>query len=334
MACEDGDCAAPTTVIETIATATSTASIAPFFIQSDYASKSVYSEPSLYLIRAYTELLRPANVVTALADVLAGYALAGLGRPSSLPWLLAATACLYAGGVVLNDFFDRHLDAVERPERPIPSGRVPPDRAAMLGALLLAAGTLLAFHVTRSSAVIAAAITTFVVLYDGWGKRQTIGPAVMGLCRSLNLLLGVSAVPEMLHARASVAAIPFAYVVAITSLSRGEVHGGARRIGAFALIFLGIALAGLALVVAIQSSEPLWPAVVLVFLMGRVLPPFVNAWRTPDARSIRHAVKTGVLSLVLVNAVIGTAYAGPAYGAMILIVALVAGWLARLFAVT
>jgi hypothetical protein len=45
-------------------------------------------------------------------------------------------------------------------------------------------------------------------------------------------------------------------------------------------------------------------------------------------------VKTGVLSLVLVNAVIGTAYAGPVYGAVILMIALVAGWLSRLFAVT
>ena len=316
----------------TMATASGTR-LDPLFIQSDYASTSDDNERSLSLIRAYAELLRPANVVTALADVLAGYALAGLGRPSSRPWLLGATACLYAGGVVLNDFFDRRLDAIERPERPLPSGRVPARRAAILGAVLLGAGTLLALLVSRPAGVIAAAITSFVVLYDAWGKRQPLGPAIMGLCRALNLLLGVSAVPDMLNVRAPMAGIPFAFVVAITSLSRGEVHGGARRVAAFALISLGIALAGLALV-AIQSSEPVWSAVVLAFLMGRVLPPFVNAWRGPDARSIRHAVKTGVLSLVLVNAVIGTAYAGPIYGAVILMIALVAGGLARLFAVT
>jgi hypothetical protein len=111
------------------------------------------------------------------------------------------------------------------------------------------------------------------------------------------------------------------------------VHGGVRRVATFALISLGIALSGLALV-AVQSSEPVWSGVVLVFLMLRVLPPFVNARRTPDARRIRYAVRTGVLSLVLVNAVIGTAYAGPIYGALILTIALVAGWLARMFAVT
>jgi 4-hydroxybenzoate polyprenyltransferase len=61
-------------------------------------------------VRAYLELLRPPNVVTAIADVLAGYAVAGRGRPEALPWLIAASVCLYAGGVVLNDFFDRNLD--------------------------------------------------------------------------------------------------------------------------------------------------------------------------------------------------------------------------------
>jgi hypothetical protein len=54
-------------------------------------------------------------------------------RTQALPWLVGATMCLYAGGVVLNDFFDRRLDAIERPERPIPSRRVSAASAAALG---------------------------------------------------------------------------------------------------------------------------------------------------------------------------------------------------------
>ena len=96
------------------------------------------------MLRGYLELLRPANVVTAVADVLAGYAVAGRANSRALPWLLTATVCLYAGGVVLNDFFDRELDAVERPERPIPSGRVPARHAAALGTALLAGGVVTA----------------------------------------------------------------------------------------------------------------------------------------------------------------------------------------------
>src|SRR6188472_1418057 len=88
----------------------------------------------------YLELVRPANVATALADVLAGFAIAGLVPWRALPWLLVATSCLYAGGVVLNDVFDRQIDAIERPERPLPSGRAGVGSATALGAALLTLG--------------------------------------------------------------------------------------------------------------------------------------------------------------------------------------------------
>ena len=107
--------------------------------------------------RGYLELVRPANVATALADVLAGYAVAGLGNPRALGWLLLSTACLYAGGVVLNDVFDRDIDRAERPERPIPSGRVSARAAASLGGGLLAFGVLAASLATAGAAVVAAA---------------------------------------------------------------------------------------------------------------------------------------------------------------------------------
>jgi 4-hydroxybenzoate polyprenyltransferase len=57
-------------------------------------------------------------------------------------------------------------------------------------------------------------------------------------------------------------------------------------------------------------------------------------WRRPAPDTIRVAVRTGVLSLVLLDAVIGAVYAGAAYSAAILVVGLAAGWLARRFAVT
>src|SRR5947208_8717609 len=95
--------------------------------------------------------------MTAVADVLAGGAVAGLGHSGRLRWLIGATACLYAGGVVLNDFFDRDLDARERPERPLPSGRVPPAHAAALGTGLLIGGIALAFGANATAGAVASA---------------------------------------------------------------------------------------------------------------------------------------------------------------------------------
>ena len=146
---------------------------------------------------AFATLMRPANVVTAMADVLAGAAAAG--TTGGLPGLLLSTAALYAGGVVLNDVFDAKLDARERPERPIPSGRVSRGGAAALGGGLLALGVLLAGLVSHASFLVAAAVAAMVLLYDAWAKHHLLaGPLAMGACRGLNLLLGLSAAPALM----------------------------------------------------------------------------------------------------------------------------------------
>jgi 4-hydroxybenzoate polyprenyltransferase len=101
-----------------------------------------------------------------MADVVAGIAVTGLTLPGIPWWLLGATVCLYAGGIVLNDFFDRNLDAIERPERPIPSGRISPSMASGIGFVLLGAGICLAATVTTAAALVAIAISACVLLYD------------------------------------------------------------------------------------------------------------------------------------------------------------------------
>ena len=286
---------------------------------------------------AYLELLRPPNVTTAVGDVLAGFAVAGLGRPWILPWLLASTMCLYAGGVVLNDVFDLAIDRVERPERPIPTGRVSRQRAAILGSALLALGVAFAAVGRPAAGIVAGATAACILLYDAWGKRQTwVGPVNMGLCRAGNLMLGVAAAPEALRWAWPLGVLPLAYITAVTTVSRGEVHGGKRAAASFALISLLFVLLALFWLSVGGAARGVSPAgLVLTALLGaRLLPPYLDVWRHPAADRIRTAVRTGVLSLVLVDAVLGAVYAGAIYSVAILGTALTAGWLARRFAVT
>ena len=287
------------------------------------------------MLRGYLELVRPANVTTAFADVLAGFAVAGLGNVRALPWLLAGSACLYAGGVVLNDFFDRGLDAIERPERPLPSGRVPARHAAILGGALLALGVALAGQTTGAALAVAGAIAACVVLYDAWGKHYPIvGPVNMGLCRGLNLLLGVAAVPAALMTSWPVALTSFAYIVGVTALSRGEVTGGRAANGVAALVLLGASLTGL-VVLAVNSETGRLAALALTLVLGwRVFPPFWEAYRQPAPGPIRKAVKTGRCLVSIVGCrdrgrVRRDALQPRARGRGAL-----AGWLARSFAVT
>ena len=287
------------------------------------------------MLRAYLELVRPANVTTALADVLAGGAVAGVPPAAMLVPLLVSTACLYAGGIVLNDVFDRDVDRVERPERPIPSGRVPVRAAAALGALLLAAGVGAAALATTAAAGVAGSIAALVLAYDAAGKRSAaIAPINMGLCRAGNLLLGMAAAPETLAACWPLAVIPFIYIAGITALSRGEVHGGGRAAPMGAALAVGVALA-LLLTVALRSDRHALPAVVLAGAAAwRLAVPFASAVRRPAPAAIRGAVRRGILTLVLVDATIAAAYAGPVYAALVLGTGVVAGLLARVFAVT
>lgn len=286
-------------------------------------------------LTAYLSLVRPPNITTALADVLAGYGVAGLGNATALPWLLAATACLYGGGVALNDFFDRRLDKIERPERAIPSGRVPAPIAGAIGSLLLVLGVASASRASATAAAIALAIACLAVIYDAWSKHgRVIGPVSIASCRALNLLLGMAAVPVMMASSWPIAALPFAYIVAVTALSRGEVHGGSRAVATFSLSLIAAVVAAL-FVMSLRTTFSVGAAVVLTIVLGwRVLPPFWRARQRCDPRNTRAAVRAGVLSLVLLDAAIGAVYAGAPYGLLILALAPVAWLLARPFAVT
>src|SRR5262249_7892817 len=93
-------------------------------------------------LTAWLQLIRLPNVVTAAADSFAGWLLV---EGSAIPpgrWLpLAATSMvLYASGTALNDVFDFEIDRVERPSRPLPSGRISRRTAAWLGGLGLLIG--------------------------------------------------------------------------------------------------------------------------------------------------------------------------------------------------
>ena len=283
----------------------------------------------------YLQLMRPANVVTATADILAGFAAAGATSWPALPWLLIATIGLYSGGVVFNDVFDAKLDASERPERPIPGGRISLRNAALLGAALLTVGIGAAFAASRLSGVLAILIAACALLYDAWGKHQSfLGPINMGLCRGINLLLGVSAVPYMVRERWYLALIPIAYIAAITAVSRGEVHGGQRRTGLLALGLLGAVFLGLLCLTAMPEFKLFALLPFLGLFAWRVWPPFWHAYLHPQPGPIRGAVKAGVLSLIVLDAALAAGYAGILYGAVVLALLFAAGSLARLFAVT
>src|SRR5699024_5563895 len=153
---------------------------------------------------------------------------------------------LYGGGVVLNDVFDADLDATERPERAIPSGRVSRKGALPTGVVLLLVGIVTAFQLNSWAGILAVTITATTSLYACWTRHSAVwGPLFMGLCRGGNLLLGAAVYPLLLPGLWFLALLPILYIGAITLVSQGEVYGGSRKTGFGALGLVVLIIAGL-----------------------------------------------------------------------------------------
>ncbi|MYZ40352.1 UbiA family prenyltransferase, partial [Streptomyces sp. MnatMP-M17] len=80
-------------------------------------------------VRAWAELLRVSALFTVPGDALAGAAALGARPNRGTALAVGASLCLYEAGMALNDWADRDEDAVDRPHRPIPSGRISPAAA-------------------------------------------------------------------------------------------------------------------------------------------------------------------------------------------------------------
>jgi hypothetical protein len=132
---------------------------------------------------------RISNLPTVTSNVLAAVALSGGGEPISIAVACIALSLMYVAGMFLNDAFDRTIDALERPDRPIPSGEVTAAEVFAAGFALLAFGVLgisgLAFATGAGWQPIASVcgLAIAIVFYDMHHKRNPLAPFVMGLCR-------------------------------------------------------------------------------------------------------------------------------------------------------
>ncbi len=290
----------------------------------------------------FLQLMRPANIVTSVADVLAGIAISGFlftsgqasGNFMTILLLCISTIGLYGGGVVFNDVFDTALDRIERPERPIPKGIVTIKEATALGVGLLLIGIIAATLVSLLSGLIAMSIAIAALVYNKWSKHHYIaGPLNMGLCRGLNLLLGISILPATLSTTWFLAFIPIIYIAAITMVSRGEVHGGSKRVLYFAALLYGLVIAAILMLSFLQGTV-VWTILFLLFFGWMIFSKLFIAVQNPLPQNIGKAVKAGVIALVLMNAAWAAAF-GTLYLAFFIVLLLpLSLWLAKKFAVT
>lgn len=268
-------------------------------------------------LRSYAELLRVPNVFTAFADVLMGY----LFTHASLdPWqhpamLLAASGLLYLSGMVLNDVFDREIDAVERPARPIPSGAVSLSTAQAIGFGFLIGGVALAWLVSVQTgipraALAGSALAALIVGYNSFLKHTAAGPVAMGGCRTLNVLLGMSLAPTPWQPVHWIVAVGIGvYIAGVTWFARTEARQSSR---AQLTVAMCVMLAGVGLLAWFPNranglEEPPVRLPDRWYLFWLVIALLI-IWRSsravlhPTPAFVQAAVKNGIMSLIILDA--------------------------------
>ncbi len=196
--------------------------------------------------RAFLELVRLPAVFTAPSDILLGLAIVASVSPEGIPWYMAVAllfsgACVYCAGMATNDLFDVSIDLEERPDRPIPSGRIRTSEGWTFAILMQVLALGVAGLVGVASLCAVALTIALTYLYNGLTKAHWSGPVFMGLCRYGNALIGVSVLGwrEELIAYGLPIGVTV-YVLGLTLCSRCEVEGadpGALKTGIVVLLF-------------------------------------------------------------------------------------------------
>ncbi len=269
-------------------------------------------------------MFRAPNLLTVPGDPIAGFLLAqaalaqpaglSVGKPGVRMALAAAVSVLiYAAGLLWNDWFDRPEDIRERPDRPLPSGRVRPAHVALVANTLVAAAVATAAVAGRPTLWVTVALGMLVLAYNMVLKRSALlGPLAMGACRGLSVLVGAAAFgvagltcPLVIAAGGGITL----YVAAVTWLARGETRQRpvtAQRIAIAAAFAAWVGAVGVALLTTdaacIQGDR--WKTMALVAaVMGLWL-----AWRLarlghrPEPRRVQKAIGGFISMIILVQA--------------------------------
>lgn len=143
----------------------------------------------------FLRILRPVNSVMMGVGILVGFVVAArfnstlLLTPLALAFVTGFT--LTGSAMVINDYFDREIDDVNEPTRPIPSGDVKPNEAIVYSVALSIVGLTAAYLTSIETLGIAVFSWLVMISYSAWGKRTGFpGNLMVSTCIALPFVYG------------------------------------------------------------------------------------------------------------------------------------------------
>lgn len=247
----------------------------------------------------YAQLVRLPAALSAPGDPILGAVRSNRRSLVEVAGAAGSSTLTYMSGMALNDYADREIDAVERPNRPIPSGAISAERAGAVGAGLMAGGVALAALTGGKHAAVRAAMVGGAVLqYNFLLKGTRFAPLSMASCRFLSVLSGASnPVPAVLPA-----AVIAGHTMTITTVSTFEVEGGnttVAKVSKYAT--LGFAAAAGAIALRHVKCSPV-AAVASVVSTAVYAVPVVQAAlaaeKDPTPQNLQRCVGVGVKGMM------------------------------------
>ena len=247
---------------------------------------------------AWGQLFRLSLCPTALADILAGSALAAAatGELELEPLLFCSTLGIYHGSMALNDWADQKEDARDRPHRPLPSAEIT-SRAALTAACgMILAGVSCAFFLNPALGVWMLGIATLAVGYNIWLRGPWSGPISLGACRAMHISAPAVLFATPLIETTSVIALGYGlYVFTLSRLARLETLGSSELKQAPSFYLMGCAAIFLATSVNISGEASLAPRLAATLLsLGAAVALTRRAWPLEPWTAVRVQGSVGL----------------------------------------
>lgn len=219
------------------------------------------------------QLGRVSNLPTVWTNTLAAIVLSGQSVSlTQVVALLFAMSLAYTGGMFLNDAFDRDIDARERAERPIPSGRVSATQVFIVSFCMLImcviTVTAIGFQTsnTLQALISSSALCLTIIVYNLWHKGNPISPLLMGLCRLMvYICCAMSLTAEPSQWVFIGALITFAYLIGLTYTAKQEKLGHVSTLWPLAFLTTPIFFG------AYYLSVSVWVVIAVLMLSGWIL---------------------------------------------------------------
>ncbi len=276
--------------------------------------------------RDYLILVRFPNLFTLPSNILVGFVIVStLSQTAFVQVLFVVTISIliYCVGIILNDYFDFTIDKKERPNRPLPSGKISRKIAIILAFVFSILALILSFIMSVQTLAISSILLAVIFAYDKYLKKTSVGPYTIATARVMNILLGVSVNINNIGNYAQIViltfvlSITFVYVSLIGFLSRYEIYGFSNNLKLFLFpTVLGVIIASI--ILFSYAGFFRYDSLIILALFSFIMGLSFYEISKKDFLDIQKIIQNMILSIIILDSTFLSGIRGIELGLVVL----------------